>query len=87
MLDWSAGSTITTVPHLTYAAAFVSALFVGLSLHYRKIVENEFYGFPDEWFPSVSATIGDRYPERNIFMFFIATTTGTAPSVIRLSPI
>ncbi|KAJ1677430.1 Protein cwh43, partial [Spiromyces aspiralis] len=27
-----------------------------------------------EWFPSVSATIGDRYPERNIFQIFIALT-------------
>ncbi|KAK6592555.1 Protein CWH43 [Botrytis cinerea] len=48
-------------------AAFLSALIVGVSLHYHKIVQNEYYGYPDEWFPSVSATIGDRYPERPRF--------------------
>jgi hypothetical protein len=56
--------------------AFISALVVGSALHYRKIVQNEWYGYPDEWFPSVSATIGDRYPERSIFMIFIAITSG-----------
>jgi len=33
-------------------------------------------GYPDEWFPSVSATIGDRYPERSLFQLFIALTSG-----------
>ena len=58
------------------AAAFISALIVGVSLHYHKIVQNEYYGYPDEWFPSVSSTIGDRYPERSFFMVFIAITSG-----------
>lgn len=57
-------------------AAFLSALIVGVSLHYHKIVQNEHYGYPEEWFPSVSATIGDRYPERSFFMLFIAITSG-----------
>lgn len=57
-------------------AAFLSALALGLKLHYHKIVKNEFYGYPQEWFPSVSATIGDRYPERSFFQFFIALTSG-----------
>ncbi|CAI6338961.1 unnamed protein product [Periconia digitata] len=56
--------------------AFVGALVVGISLHYHKIVQNEFYGYPQEWFPSVSATIGDRYPERTVFQLFIALTSG-----------
>ncbi|KAL4810372.1 Frag1/DRAM/Sfk1 family-domain-containing protein [Aspergillus unguis] len=56
--------------------AFFSALIVGVSLHFRKIVQNEHYGYPDEWFPSVSATIGDRYPERSFFQVFIAITSG-----------
>jgi hypothetical protein len=38
--------------------AFVGSLVVGIGLHYKKIVKNEFYGYPQEWFPSVSATIG-----------------------------
>ena len=57
-------------------AAFLGALIVGIALHYHKIVENEHYGYPQEWFPSVSATIGDRYPERSVFMLFIAITSG-----------
>lgn len=57
-------------------SAFLGALITGLSLHYEKIVQNEHYGYPQEWFPSVSATIGDRYPERSVFQFFIAITSG-----------
>lgn len=56
--------------------AFFSALAVGCWLHYHKIVQNSSYGYPDEWFPSVSATIGDRYPERSVFQVFIACTAG-----------
>jgi len=70
-------TTVFGLPILIFcAAAFLSALIVGCALHYRKIVENEYYGYPQEWFPSVSATIGDRYPERSFFMFFIAITSG-----------
>ncbi|KAK0193555.1 Frag1/DRAM/Sfk1 family-domain-containing protein [Armillaria mellea] len=54
------------------AAAFLSALFVGSLLHYKKIVKNGVAGYPQEWFPSVSATIGDWYPERNLFQILIA---------------
>lgn len=74
-------------------SAFIGALITGLSLHYHKIVQNEYYvslsilslcglnahasqGYPQEWFPSVSSTIGDRYPERAVFQFFIAVTSG-----------
>lgn len=57
-------------------AAFLSALIVGCYLHYYKIVQNSHWGYPDEYFPSVSATIGDRYPERSFFMVFIAMTSG-----------
>ncbi|BGP10619.1 Protein cwh43 [Rhodotorula toruloides] len=58
------------------AAAFLSALVLGISLHYHKIVRNQYYGYPDEWFPSVSATIGDWFPERNVFHLLIALTSG-----------
>ncbi|KAK7935836.1 hypothetical protein PG985_001331 [Apiospora marii] len=64
--------------------AFVSALVVGISLHYHNIVKNEFYGYPQEWFPSVSATIGDRYPERAFFQLFIALTSGPRFTLIGL---
>ncbi|OBZ72336.1 Protein cwh43 [Grifola frondosa] len=62
----------------TYFAltAFLSALIVGCLLHYRKIVKNGVAGYPEEWFPSVSATIGDWYPERNIFQILIAINSG-----------
>ncbi|KAK6527918.1 hypothetical protein TWF281_009179 [Arthrobotrys megalospora] len=55
---------------------FISALIVGVNLHYYKIVKNEHYGYPQEWFPSVSSTIGDRYPERSVFQICIALTSG-----------
>ncbi|KAK6543152.1 hypothetical protein TWF694_007071 [Orbilia ellipsospora] len=55
---------------------FIGALIVGVNLHYHKIVKNEYYGYPQEWFPSVSATIGDRYPERSVFQLCIALTSG-----------
>ncbi|KAI9670208.1 MAG: hypothetical protein M1831_006421 [Alyxoria varia] len=78
------GDVIVAIPgsyisilHTVFAyAAFLGAFFVGVALHYHKIVENEFYGYPQEWFPSVSATIGDRYPERSVFQLFIALTSG-----------
>ncbi|OAX36230.1 hypothetical protein K503DRAFT_867724 [Rhizopogon vinicolor AM-OR11-026] len=62
----------------TYLAliAFGAALFLGCVLHYKKIVKNGVAGYPDEWFPSVSATIGDWYPERNVFQILIALTSG-----------
>ncbi|EPE02575.1 calcofluor white hypersensitive protein [Ophiostoma piceae UAMH 11346] len=65
-------------------AAFLSALVVGISLHYQKIVQNEWFGYPQEWFPSVSATIGDRFPERSFFMFFIAITSGPRFALVGL---
>ena len=36
--------------------AFFGALAVGCALHYKKIVKNGVAGWPEEWFPSVSAT-------------------------------
>lgn len=63
--------------HSVFAySAFFSALVVGCWLHYHKIVQNSSYGYPDEWFPSVSAAIGDRYPERSVFQLLIACTSG-----------
>jgi len=71
--------------------AFLASLFVGIALHYKKIVKNEYYGYPQQWFPSVSATIGrllqfllatarlilgDWYPERNVFQILIAICSG-----------
>ena len=45
------------VAHTTLASlAFLIALVVGSSLHYKEIVKNGVAGYPQEWFPSVSAT-------------------------------
>lgn len=57
-------------------AAFILAFIIGCYGHYYKIVKNGVAGYPDEWFPSVSATTGDWYPERNICQIFIALTSG-----------
>ena len=38
------------------SAAFTAALVVGVLLHYKKIVKNGVAGYPEEWWPSVSAT-------------------------------
>ncbi|KAI1826546.1 Frag1/DRAM/Sfk1 family protein [Xylaria intraflava] len=64
--------------------AFLSALVVGMYLHFHKIVQNQYFGYPEEWFPSVSATIGDRYPERSFFMVFIAITSGPRFALVAL---
>lgn len=70
------GKVISLAHTICAYSAFFAALIVGVSLHYHKIVENALYGHPDEWFPSVSATIGDRYPERSVFQILIALTSG-----------
>jgi hypothetical protein len=36
--------------------AFIGALLIASSLHYTRIVKNAVAGWPEEWFPSVSAT-------------------------------
>jgi len=70
------GAWISWVHTIFAFFAFGGAFVVGVALHYTKIVENEHFGYPVEWFPSVSATIGDRYPERSVFQLFIALTSG-----------
>lgn len=47
-------------------------------------MQNEYYGYPEEWFPSVSATIGDRYPERSVFQLAIAITSGPRFALVGL---
>ncbi|WFD19565.1 Protein cwh43 [Malassezia caprae] len=60
---------------LGYTSFFV-ALTLCLSLHYRRVVKNHVAGYPDEWWPSVSATVGDWFPERNVFQIMCAATSG-----------
>ncbi|KAF9274467.1 hypothetical protein BGZ68_000649 [Mortierella alpina] len=69
--------TIVPLAHTVFgASAFLLALLVGCYAHYHKIVTNGVAGYPDEWFPSVSATTGDWYPERNICQILIALASG-----------
>lgn len=65
--------------------AFGGALFVALSLHYHKVVKNGVAGWPHEYWPSVSATIGDWYPERNLFQIGIALMSGPRFLLVMLS--
>lgn len=66
------GKIIPLAHTVCASSAFIVALITGYTLHFHKIVANAHYTYPDEWFPSVSATIGDRYPERSLFHILIA---------------
>ncbi|KAJ6513352.1 Frag1/DRAM/Sfk1 family-domain-containing protein [Mycena sanguinolenta] len=66
------------------SAAFLVALFLGLLYHYKKLCKNAVASWPDEWLPSVSATVGDWYPERNIFQILIAFTSGPRMALVFL---
>ncbi|KAF9954576.1 hypothetical protein BGZ65_003934 [Modicella reniformis] len=70
------GASVPLAHTIVGASAFILAFMIGCYAHYYKIVKNGVAGYPDEWFPSVSATIGDWYPERNIHQIVIALTSG-----------
>ncbi|KIL67488.1 hypothetical protein M378DRAFT_185572 [Amanita muscaria Koide BX008] len=69
-------SSVARAHTILASLAFLTAFVVGSFCHYKKIVQNGVAGYPQEWFPSVSATIGDWYPERNLFQLLIALTAG-----------
>ncbi|KAH9846239.1 Frag1/DRAM/Sfk1 family-domain-containing protein [Lenzites betulinus] len=77
-------STLARAHTFLALTAFLGALFIGCALHYKKIVKNGVAGYPEEWFPSVSATIGDWYPERNIFQILIAINAGPRFALVAL---
>ncbi|KCV69857.1 hypothetical protein H696_03329 [Fonticula alba] len=54
-------------------SAFGLALALGVKYDYYKIVRNRWHRYPVEWFPSISATIGDYYPQRSVFQYLMAT--------------
>ncbi|CAR30850.1 hypothetical protein ZYGR_0P01520 [Zygosaccharomyces rouxii] len=66
------GKVVPLAHTVCASSAFLASLLAGCILHYDKIVRNSFFEYPDEWFPSVSATIGSFYPERSIFQALIA---------------
>ncbi|KND04808.1 uncharacterized protein SPPG_00511 [Spizellomyces punctatus DAOM BR117] len=69
----------TVVPYLHTVlgyAAFAAALAVCSHTRWHNVLKNEVAGWPEEWFPSVSAVTGDWYPARNIFQILIAMAAG-----------
>lgn len=66
------GETINKLHFATVLSAFSISLFLACHLHYYKVVKNAYFGYPQEWIPSVSAAIGDKFPERNIFQLLMA---------------
>ncbi|WFD03528.1 Protein cwh43 [Malassezia obtusa] len=75
--SWAVGGHGVAVAHTVLGyAAFLAALGGCLALHYRRVVKNHVAAWPDEFWPSVSATIGDWFPERNVFQIVIAITSG-----------
>jgi len=54
-------------------AAFFGALILNVLYHYESIVQNEWFGYPQEWMPTVSATTGDHYPGRSWYQYAMAT--------------
>lgn len=74
---WAVGAHAVVWAHTVLgASAFVAALAVCVCLHYRRVVKNHVAAWPDEFWPSVSATVGDWFPERNVFQILIAATSG-----------
>ncbi|GJJ08552.1 hypothetical protein Clacol_002770 [Clathrus columnatus] len=61
-------SYISKAHTICASSAFLIALLIGSKLHYRKIVKNDVAGYPDEWWPSVSATSSDDHETHDILM-------------------
>ncbi|WFD30386.1 Protein cwh43 [Malassezia sp. CBS 17886] len=70
------GSAVALAHAVLGGLSFVTALVVCLQLHYYRVVKNGVAGYPDEWWPSVSAAIGDWFPERNLFQVLVAISSG-----------
>lgn len=51
------GAVISYIHTFLGFLAFGGALLVALSLHYHKVVKNGVAGWPQEYWPSVSATM------------------------------
>ncbi|CAN6669029.1 hypothetical protein TRVA0_041S00540 [Trichomonascus vanleenenianus] len=56
--------------------AFASALATALLFDYRESVKTALFEFPQEFFPSVTAVTGEKYPEKSFFQVFTAITSG-----------
>lgn len=83
--SWSCSASWVAIAHTVLGySAFAAALVVCLALHYHRVVKNHVAGWPDEYWPSVSATIGDWFPERNLFQVLVAVTSGPRFALVGL---
>ena len=74
-VSWS--EAVFSVAHgVLGSLAFIVALLTSPSLHYCRVVKNRVASYPEEWWPSVRATIEDWFPERNMFQILYAATAG-----------
>lgn len=46
---------------------FFLPLLIACRYHFKSVVKNQFHSYPKEYVPTVSAVVGDWFPERNIF--------------------
>ncbi|KAI9103211.1 calcofluor white hypersensitive protein-like protein [Phlyctochytrium arcticum] len=70
-------ATVIPIAHTILGySAFLVALFLSYNTRWRSVLKNEVAGWPQEWFPSVSAVTGDHYPARNVFQIGIAMAAG-----------
>jgi hypothetical protein len=53
-------------------SVFVATLILGWLYHWSYITSNAYFQYPLEWFPSISATIGDYALERIVFHYGMA---------------
>eukprot|EP01112_Ceratiomyxa_fruticulosa_P004888 TRINITY_DN15451_c0_g1_i1.p1 TRINITY_DN15451_c0_g1~~TRINITY_DN15451_c0_g1_i1.p1 ORF type:complete len:261 (-),score=27.06 TRINITY_DN15451_c0_g1_i1:74-796(-) len=60
------------------------SLFFAFRYHYTAVIRNHCKG-PGEFWPTISATIGDWVPERNIFHYFMALTSGPRLIMVMLN--
>ena len=63
---------IHSVSALLSLSTFLLTFYISVWGHYVDIVKTHVAGYPQEWFPSVSAVIGDDFPARSMFQYGMA---------------
>ncbi|RKO97158.1 hypothetical protein CAUPRSCDRAFT_6932, partial [Caulochytrium protostelioides] len=71
-LDGVSAATIVHLHTFFGLGGFLVALASSYHYHWHGVIKNEWFGYPDEWWPSVSAVTGDYFPDRNLFQIGIA---------------
>lgn len=70
------GNWIARAHSIIVWSAFAGALVIAFLFHYVHVVKNEFHGYPNEWFPTISASVGDWPAERVWFQLGMALASG-----------